>query len=90
MISNYNFRLLSIDTQELKNVTEYSIIEGFQIYHSTHNETHYIIYDHEFHVYRWIEFVGQSNLELVKNFNLYMKDYITLEDNERCKIIDFF
>lgn len=78
-----NFRLVSVRTEKPPELTEYDEIEDFQIYHSGFNLDLYVIYDSVFEVYRCIEFMGASNLELDKNLYIYLEYYLALPDEER-------
>jgi hypothetical protein len=79
-----NFRLLSIRAEEPPQLEELDIIENYQIYQSQFNLDLYVIFDHDFNMYRCLEYMGINKFELDKNLSLYItKYYIELSDEEK-------
>lgn len=81
-----NFRLVSVLDEAPPHLEEYDTIDDYQIYHSQHNLDIYVIYDHDYEVYRSIEFMGQNQLELKKNLNFYLNYYSELPVKDKTTI----
>lgn len=70
-----NFRLVSVLNEAPPKLVEYDTFNDYQIYQSQYNFDIYVIYDHDFNVYRSLEFMGQNILELEKNLKIYIEQY---------------
>ncbi|MBW1656655.1 hypothetical protein [Flavobacterium quisquiliarum] len=80
----HNFELKSIRTEEPPQLTKYNIFEGYQIFQSNFNNDLYVLFDHDFEIYRCIEFVGMNKMDLDKSISIFITDYyVNLSDEEK-------
>lgn len=80
----HNFELKSIRTEEPPQLTKYEVVERYQIFQSGFNSDLYVLFDHDFEIYRGLEFVGMNKIDLDKSLLIFINEYyLTLSNEEK-------